>query len=545
MKIILCFPHLTVPSVRSAYASMPILAGYLHEKTGCPVVMKDVNVELANKLMELSLRKGIRRKSTFFRVVMDSVRQWVLDEKRGRLSESVPYLISEGLQLALKNHYGYCCYDGYSVNLKYDELDTIINAESDDPLLSLLSRDYFDEVIEDKHPIVGISVAYFTQFLPAVFLAKFIKKINPNAFIVMGGAVIRHISHKLHRAQKLFNIVQCFVEKEGEDVMVDLATALSEGKDWRTTRGIIFRDDNGKVVKNSSIVFDINKAGIPDYSILNNHNYQEPGLVYVRASIGCYYNKCAFCVLSLNKYQERNIDKVMDDISSLREKHSDLKAIEFVDNAIHCKRLEKIADGLIDRGIDVSWYASTRFDAAGFDESLCRKLKKSGCVSLNIGLESGCQRVNDLMNKGVKVDDAERMLENLAKHGVKCSLNTIIGFPGETEEEARQTIDFLNSNWWRIANAYISFFVLQYGSDVYVNPEKYGVDYIEQDTDCFLKSTHVFSARDRISGEKLMEIKALYKVSEWQINVKRICKLLAGVQRKMRKGVYSQRSWWP
>ena len=129
-------------------------------------------------------------------------------------------------------------------NLKFSQIHNLINSEITDKTYSSLGSNYFHEIKQDEKQLIGISVAFFTQFGAAISLAKHIKKINPKAFVVIGGPVIRHISDKFHKITQLFDIVDCFVETEGEDILLELANKIDKNEDWLNIPGIIFRDNS-------------------------------------------------------------------------------------------------------------------------------------------------------------------------------------------------------------------------------------------------------------------------------------------------------------
>ena len=77
-------------------------------------------------------------------------------------------------------------------------------------------------------------------------------------------------------------------------------------------------------------------------------------------------------------------------------------------------------------------------------ESLCKKMRDCGCEKLIFGIETGSQRLLKLMNKGYKQEDAKYVLKNVSQAGIKVTGNFMFGFPGETEEDFQQTLDFIS-----------------------------------------------------------------------------------------------------
>ncbi|MGR3179730.1 MAG: B12-binding domain-containing radical SAM protein [Candidatus Anammoxibacter sp.] len=314
---------------------------------------------------------------------------------------------------------------------------------------------------------------------------------------------------------EIFDFIDCFVRLEGEDVLVELARAVSSGKDWRSINGIIFRNTKDSILKNDILPFDINKSKTPDYSWIYNHNYLDPETLFLRASVGCYYDKCAFCTQSYNRYRQRSLDNVINDVLALKKVYK-VNKIFFSDNSIHFNRLTQIAERIIDSGIRVNWRALSRFDLKELKEADCAKLRKANCVSLFFGLESGVQRVNDLMNKGVNVERAVEIMKQLKKYGIRSSVGSIIGFPGETVKEIVQNIKFLKDNWLHF-NAGLAIFGLEHGSAVFSSPEKYSIQKIKGSDEFLYKLNYSYESKDKVPYENIVSLKKTFVIPTWKI----------------------------
>ena len=391
-------------------------------------------------------------------------------------------------------------------NLKFSQIQDLINSEFTDKTYSSLGLNYFNEIKQDEKQLFGISVAFFTQFGAAISLAKHIKKINPTAFVVIGGPVIRHVSDKFSKITQLFDIVDCFVETEGEDILLELANKIDKNEDWHNIPGIIFRDIHDKIIKNPPIQFDIRKNGLPDYSYVANHKYLLPDTLYLRTSIGCYWNKCKFCTQALNKYKHRSVEAIVDDMIKMSEMYR-CNFIYLSDESVPFTKITKIADLIMKKKLNILWTTYSRFETK-FPIDLCKKIIRSGCDMLSFGLESANQRVNDLMNKGVNIATVIENLNVFRKLRFGCAIGAIIGFPGETEQEMHYTADFLNSyiNENKGVAGYISIFSLNARSYVYNNPQEFGISFIENADEYFYKENYDYKSENRVPYERMMEI---------------------------------------
>jgi len=165
-----------------------------------------------------------------------------------------------------------------------------------------------------------------------------------------------------------------------------------------------------------------------------------PGAILpYNASTGCYWNRCLFCPEREegNPYRPISIDRVFRDLNSLiKKKKSAL--VHFLDNAMPPAVLKKRAD----QPLGVPWYGFARFTDHLRDLDFCVALRKSGCVLLQLGLESGDQGVLDGLEKGIDLGAASLILKNLKKAGVATYVYLLFGTPQETETEARRTLEF-------------------------------------------------------------------------------------------------------
>jgi radical SAM superfamily enzyme YgiQ (UPF0313 family) len=111
--------------------------------------------------------------------------------------------------------------------------------------------------------------------------------------------------------------------------------------------------------------------------------------------------------------------------------------IHFIDNAIPPAALRYFAN----HPVGVPWYGHVRFEKDLEDPEFCHALRQSGCRMLQLGLESGSQNVLDRMNKGILLENALKILNNLTRAGIGTYVYFLFGTPYETLKEARQTID--------------------------------------------------------------------------------------------------------
>jgi len=179
----------------------------------------------------------------------------------------------------------------------------------------------------------------------------------------------------------------------------------------------------------------------PDYSCLPLPEYLSPGVILpYSAAGGCYWNRCSFCPerAEKNDYFPIPVLRVLSELRQLTALYRPA-LIHLLDNAVSPALLR----GLAENQPGAPWYGFARVDEQLANPDFCRALKRSGCVMLKLGLESGDQGVLDRMGKGISLEVAERVLSSLRQAGIAVYCYLLFGTPGEGEVEAERTLDFV------------------------------------------------------------------------------------------------------
>jgi len=182
---------------------------------------------------------------------------------------------------------------------------------------------------------------------------------------------------------------------------------------------------------------------------LNIKNYKVSSLWYPFIDLftgrKCYWGKCIFClwpftILKKGSYILRDIEDVLDEIEWV-SKNSPVKEIFIQDDTLSGSRAEELADGIIRRGIKINWSAYARGDLS-MTPKILKKMKESGCHCLHVGYESGNDDLLKRMNKGITKNALETFTKWATDAGIDIHGDFMIGLPGETEETARNTIEW-------------------------------------------------------------------------------------------------------
>lgn len=345
-----------------------------------------------------------------------------------------------------------------------------------------------------QYKILGISVTSAGQFVPALTLCKIIKEKNPNLIIFFGGNYITRLiqqrEENISFISQYVDFVSCY---EGEYTIKQMAEGmLTKGNFSDKVKRIynIVYFEKGEIKHSEEKQFEIKDVKCPNFDGFEMELYFNPILVLpLIGSKNCYSN-CAFCTISGGtggkKYAVMDLNIVYDYMRKLKEKYA-TRYFTFVDETFTFKKMIELSILLTsDCENDFLWYTETRFDYL-LNEYEGKILYEGGLRKLQFGLESYNQRILDLMNKRVNLENIYPILENCMKNGICFHLFYIIGFPRETKEEAANTIRFVEEMLKEAELTYglsecskgVSAFGLEKGSRVFKLPNEYGVNIVE------------------------------------------------------------------
>jgi anaerobic magnesium-protoporphyrin IX monomethyl ester cyclase len=350
-----------------------------------------------------------------------------------------------------------------------------------------LYPDIAGEVLAERSPrIVGFSIVFPGQILPAFHMAAAIKRSQPNIHITMGGPCIS-LHCRYLKEPRLFEAVDSLVLDEGEIPLEKLLQELSQQKpDWSLVPGLIYLENGAVRTNPPAPPLGLENSPPPDYSIFDLDQYPETRehlIVPFRLSKGCYWRKCTFCrteMFSIRHYQQPEPELIYDQLKQVVD-GTGLTNFVFSDESSRPSVLESLSRRMIADRLGVKWAAHTRVHES-LTRERCQLFGEAGCQNISLGIESLSDRVLQLMRKGTSVGLIESVLCNIDGK-LPLGAYMIIGFPSETEEEAHRSFaqlqSMVESGW--LKDYYYSFFHLAPGSHVWQHPELYGIERMDAD----------------------------------------------------------------
>lgn len=305
--------------------------------------------------------------------------------------------------------------------------------------------------------VVGISLTFLSQALCAFALAGCVRELFPRTRIVLGGGLVTSwVSQGSLDAGDRFGarpdgpsgFVDLMLPGRGEEevgALLELAGSGAEGSPGGARLGTrpaaLVKPRPAALGKDRSVA-----PGLPDFADFADLPYFAPSpILPFNFSWGCPWKRCTFCpeVAEDAPYAGLRASDAVSQVRALGGRRDGQGRVpglfHFTDNEVGPLYLSALAAS----PPPAPWYGFARFSCRLLDADYCAALARSGCVLLQLGLESGDQAVLDALGKGTRVDEIDLMLRNLRAAGIGVFLYVLFGTPAEDRDAALRTRDFV------------------------------------------------------------------------------------------------------
>lgn len=310
--------------------------------------------------------------------------------------------------------------------------------------------------------LIGVNITFESQLFMATLVCKKLKKIYPDKRIVVGGGFVNSFIDSVESIGPISSYCDVVAADEGEAFIHHLKNNFNtftcfEEKKIDISKAIFLK---AKDVCNE--VIDVMPPSITRNQL---GMYFSPKKVQpLRFTYKCYWNKCKFCTDNeshdcLNP--QYNIDQMINYCINNHQRIFD--CIYFLDSAITASVLKKFCTKIRENNLKFNWGTNARFDLPFANEDFIKLLSESGCTFIKFGLESGSQRVLDLMNKGTDISVAAEIINLCRKYNIFVHTYVMFAYPGETIEDRDLTRNFLLNGYSHPDNYNCSEFIL-YGT---------------------------------------------------------------------------------
>jgi radical SAM superfamily enzyme YgiQ (UPF0313 family) len=358
--------------------------------------------------------------------------------------------------------------------------------------------------------LVLLSVPFPGSVYAALRIAQTIKNNYPSVKIGLGGGFVNTELRELSDP-RVFNFVDFITLDSGETPLLALIEHLTDKRTINRLVRTFIRNNDGQVQyinwPDPDIPFeDVGTAtwdGLPLGSYLSlldmlnpmHRLWSDGRWNKLTVAHGCYWKKCSFCDVSLDyisRYETASASLLVDRIEQIVSETGQT-GFHFVDEAAPPKILKALAEELIRRNVTISWWGNIRFEKT-FTPELAELLAQSGCIAMSGGLEVASDRLLDLMQKGVSVEQVAHVTKSFSDVGILVHAYLMYGFPTQTVQETVDSLEYVRQLFETgcIQSGFFHRFTCTVHSPVGKNPEAYGVTLIPLPPVTFAKNDIAF-----------------------------------------------------
>ncbi len=316
---------------------------------------------------------------------------------------------------------------------------TVIDCQAE----KLTYETFRERITQTPSDLIGLT-ATTLLYKSAMKLITLAKQTQPQAVTVLGGS---HGTFWDENALKEYPSLDIVVRREGEETFIELLNKLQTHSSLSNVLGITYRNGD-TIVQNPDRPFieDLDALPFPAHHLLPLESLKHNGKIIfpLVSSRGCVY-WCDFCstVRMFGRgYRMRSPKNVVDEMQLVHDKYG-IDQVTFYDDAfsVDRNRVVKICQELKDRKLQMKWDCGTRVDMV--DRELMKTMRDAGCFAVWLGVESGSEVMLGAMNKRIKLNQTRLAYKTAHELGLMTIANVVLGFPGETEQTARETIRFV------------------------------------------------------------------------------------------------------
>ena len=306
------------------------------------------------------------------------------------------------------------------------------------------------QFIEEKQPK---AIAIYANLMTKINVIELVKILNTDEMygfpkIILGGPDITY-----NLENYLNTGVDFLIIGEGEQTTLELYQAIVNNQDYSEIHGIVYIE-NGEIKKNPprmrmKSLKDLplpNRAAIPVDKYLETwKTHHGQSSMTVSTMRGCPYT-CKWCSTAVygHSYRRRPPNMVAAELKMLKDTYNP-DAIWFVDDvfSVSYKWIELFHEEVLKQDAIIPFECITR--AERLNDHILQLLKEAGCFRIWIGAESGSQKIIDAMDRRVDVNVVKEAIQKTNALGIETGTFIMVGYPGEDEEDIKETIDYLKA----------------------------------------------------------------------------------------------------
>ncbi len=383
-----------------------------------------------------------------------------------------------------------------------------IKRQIDDKSVNMF-EDYFEEfssgISTEGYDIITLSMTDLSQLISVFTLAKKLKE-KTKAKIILGGNYATQIYDQIMKYSDIFS---CFIDYlvigDGETALTQLCRYIDGRCSFSEVPNLIYSEDGSiKSTGFSCQKIDMNALAYADFSDYDMSLYLTPDPTFpIQLSKGCYWGKCSFCDYPYGQqnYSPKSIERIISEIKHLNEAYGATKFM-FVDEAIPPKFYNQLALAIIKEGLNINFYSFARLEEEYTPEVL-ENLYNAGARLFLWGYECNSERIMELMNKGINTKKRLKILTDARKAGIWNNGLFMFGYPTETLEETKETMDFIKNHRDIVPSCTLSNFSLKKNSRLVKGIGENGVQGYTSAGDFYIVYKDVIDGISQLERRKL------------------------------------------
>ncbi len=337
-------------------------------------------------------------------------------------------------------------------------LAAVLEARGIEPHVVDLNWHYYEYLALEAPRRAGLTfVAYATRALESLHfdyfglgsicssypltlrLAREVRRTHPASKILLGGPQASVVDVATLRE---FPFVDVVVRGEAE---VTLPRLLEEfdggGAGLARLDGITYRDGGVKRNRNAAAIADLDALPLPAFHLFPY--MREASYIPLEAGRGCPF-ACSFCSTNdffRRRFRLKSPHVLVEQMRLLKERYG-VNSFELSHDmfTVDRKKVVGFCRAVEESGEAFSWSCSARTDCV--DDELLALMARTGCSGLFFGIDTGSERMQQVINKGLDLREAAARIESTRRHGIKTTVSLIAGYPEEAVEDLRATIRF-------------------------------------------------------------------------------------------------------
>lgn len=319
--------------------------------------------------------------------------------------------------------------------------------------------------------------------------------------------------------------VDYVIRGEGEKVILDLIRMIEREDEISNLQGVSYEDGDEIINQGFAPKIDVNNIPKVDVSSIPEKIRRETDEITMFTSRGCV-NSCTFCSTPViwgkgSKYRQYPVDRIFEELKEYEENGFEYKTVHFVDDNFTSDwdRVEKFIDKWEEEyGKRKNWRCLARVPDVA-EEQKIRDIEDNGCKKLSVGVETTNTEIMEKINKNINLDEVEKFLDLTKESSIQTKGFFMLGFPGETEEDIMNTIEYACNSQFdeAVFNIVMAFPGTPLYNEVYNSDELHIPEYSHRITEKSGKSSEnklkkyscmpAESLTDEVSIDRLYELK--------------------------------------